>query len=185
MKRSSLIITIALAAFTVLPISAKKKAENLLPNAIYGFEMNGNAWWTNAKDAYQITSEKAATGEKCLKYSVADLSAYETKNIAMQGGNKKKQLGLVTLEPGTYTISMKVWVSADKAPLSFTTNIKKPFVGINWKLKNVDTEQWVNLTQEIVIEEAVKASSLVVAVSTNIKRGGTGTFYIDDIAITK
>lgn len=185
MKRSSLIISTALAAFTLLPMSAKKKAENLLPNEIYSFEINGGAWWTNAKDAFQITTEKATTGERCLKYSVSDLSAYTTKNIAMQGGNKNKQLGLVTLEPGTYTISMKAWISADAAPISFSTNIKMPFLPINWKLKNVATEQWVDLTQEITVEEAVKASSLVIAVSTNAKRGGTGTFYIDDITITK
>lgn len=187
MKNSKLIIALALAAFTVLPLSAKKKSDlNLLPADIYGFENTKGVWWTKHKEIWTVSTEKAASGEASLKFSCNDLSqAADVKNIQMQGGNQKTGVGQISLSPGTYTITVKVWLSSEGAPKAFSSNIKSPFVSIPWKFKNVATEEWVTLTQEIVIEEEVKASKLTLAVSTNPKWGGAGTFYVDDICIKK
>lgn len=181
-----LIITLAIAALSVLPLSAKKKVANLLPADVYGFEKTEKIWWTKYKDVFTVSTEKAASGEKSLKFSCADLSAIgDIPNIQIQGGNTKTSEGLVSLKPGAYTVSIKVWLSPEGAPKGFSTNLRKPFVPVAWKTKGVATGEWVELTQDITVEKAIEATNLVVSVSTNPKWGGAGTFYLDDITITK
>ncbi len=186
MKNLKLIIALAFAALTFLPLSAQKNSANLFPAEAQSFEQYKGVWWTKHKDIWTLTSEKAATGEKALKYNCTDLSAVaDVKNISIQSGNKKSNTALLNLKPGTYTFSFKVWLPAQGAPKGFTTNIKKPFVKVAWKTKNVATEEWVTLTQEVEITEPVVDANLVVSVSTNPKWGGEGSFYIDDICIKK
>lgn len=181
MKRFNLLITLAFTLLSVLPITAQ---ESVIAEDIYGFESMPAAWWTNAKDVFTISSEKVASGENALKFSCADVTAYEFKNIQMQGGNKKKDIGLVSLAPGDYTVSCKVWLT-ETTPSAFSINVKKPFLKNTFNLKKVAKGEWVTLSNDFTVVEKATATNLIITVSTNKKWGGNGTFYMDDIHVTK
>ncbi|WP_282036376.1 hypothetical protein [Saccharicrinis aurantiacus] len=180
--------TTIVAAIMAFSLNATAQ-NNLLNSDVYTFENPGKALWIQHKANWELTSEKAFEGKQSLKFNCDDLSTVKGSNMAAQIGTTgdKPNDGTVKLYPGTYTISMMVWLG-ENAPLSFGTNLaangSSPFVQISWKLKKTVKGEWVELTQKFTLEKAV-STKMAIQVSTNPKWGGAGVLYIDDIKITQ
>lgn len=90
----------------------------------------------------------------------------------------------LTLEAKTYEVSLNIWLDNAATITQFYTNIEAPYQSILWDVSGVAKNQWVELKQEITVNETLVNSKFIVQVSANPELGGgTGTFYIDDIEI--
>lgn len=170
------------------PIFAQNADGNLLDSKYFSFESGEKSWYVQHKENWTLTTEKAASGTSSLKYSCSDISTAPVLMQVHAMAGKDVQPEKVILAPGDYTISLKVWLT-DTAPISFSTSIAErkdisPFFLISWKLKNVEKNKWVELSQKISIESPLN-SRMVISVSNNPKWGGAGVIYIDDIKIVK
>ncbi|MDO7173140.1 hypothetical protein [Mariniflexile sp. AS56] len=139
----------------------------------FDFENVQKEWWTKYKEIWSVSTEKAAEGTKSLKFSCGDFPA-GANNIQIQNKDVK-------LSPGTYTITSKIFIEEHSKVVGFSINLKEPFVQTGFKLNKVPTNQWVSISEEMLVEK--EASVLIISVSTNPKWGGTGTFYLDDFKI--
>lgn len=166
-------------------------AQNVLNEKAYGFETELKekpvSWWIvpEQRDKVMVTKEKSASGDYSLKISCQDfggIKSLQCQSIVKEGSGSK-----VDLKSGTYMVSLKVFAE-DVSPVSFSTNIlptkNTEFIPINWKLKGVERNKWVELKQDITFPD-LESAKMSIAVSSNPKWGGIGTIYVDDIKISK
>ncbi|MDO6760959.1 hypothetical protein Q4566_12165 [Tamlana sp. 2_MG-2023] len=161
-----LVVVITFLSLNVMNIAAQ--------DVVFDFENVQKEWWTKYKEIWSVSIEKAAEGTKSLKFSCSDFPA-GANNIQIQNNDVK-------LSPGTYTITSKIFIEEHSKVVGLSINLKKPFVKTSIKLNKVPTNQWVSISEEILVEK--ESSVLIISVSTNPKWGGTGTFYLDDFKIT-
>lgn len=92
---------------------------------------------------------------------------------------------LVSLEEGTFTIELKVWLSNDNEITGFYTTIDDGWITHFWDFNGLAKETWHTLQQEIVVDKTVANSSMTIKVPNVLEYGGgLGSFFIDDIAIS-
>lgn len=162
--------------FIILTIkSPAQEGVNLLEGKYYGIEGAGEGWSTSKEKNWNYSTSNPASGNYSLKFSCSEFPA-DVKNMQMQKSD-------VLLAKGIYTITAKIFIEENSEIVGFNINLKKPFESAKFKLKKVPTGQWVEISQDMIVEK--EGSKLVVAVSTNPKWGGKGTFYLDDIKISK
>ncbi|UXX79373.1 hypothetical protein N7E81_18640 [Reichenbachiella carrageenanivorans] len=176
-------ITLSLLILLVVATSTWAQT-NLLDTDYYSFE-GDQKWFVQHRDFWSVSDEKSATGERSLKFSCEDFSKATGNSVSVQGvsGKPSPEFIQVKLKPGKYNMTLKVWLE-EKAPVGFGTNLAKPFTPIKWSFKGLEKSKWVTLSQEIEIKENT-ATKMVITVSSNPKWGGAGTFYVDDIALSK
>ncbi|ANW96238.1 hypothetical protein AXE80_08080 [Wenyingzhuangia fucanilytica] len=90
----------------------------------------------------------------------------------------------VTLDAGTYEISLKVWVDNSTTLKSFYTYITEPWIASYWDLNGLQKGEWVSLKNEFTIDEPADNSEFRISVNNDPSYGGgKGAFYLDDIHI--
>ncbi|MGA9639466.1 hypothetical protein [Flavobacterium sp.] len=150
---------------------------------IIDFENGEKALWTNSPEVLSITSEKAASGRYSFKYSCATLSSIGEN---FQGHFTDKN----GFAPGKYTMSFKIWINRKFNGKSFRINFSKPvsgepgdWISSIWEINTLAREQWVQISKDIIIDYQPK--KFFISIPANVKLGGEGTFYIDDIKLVK
>lgn len=88
----------------------------------------------------------------------------------------------LTLEPGIYDMSLKIWEDANSSIPCFYSYILDPWITIKWDISSIEKGKWVNLTKEVTIEKAVTNANLRIQLyHLNDFGGSIGTLYLDDI----
>ncbi|WP_282039134.1 T9SS type A sorting domain-containing protein [Saccharicrinis aurantiacus] len=148
---------------------------NFLSSDFYGFEDGGTAFWIQHSE-WNISTERAADGTTySLKYSSE--SALTDAKKAHGGKNGSS----ISLEAGTYTLKMKVWIEANAEVTAFDFALKEPWSNHTIDISSLKREEWVEVSKTLTLtEDAIDAES-VISVKTNYE--GKGTFYIDEIQI--
>lgn len=167
-----LIMTAAIAAMTMVSVQAQEFSNS--------FE-DASEWWIQPahREMVSISGDQTKDGSKALKFSAEDF------------GEKNMVTAMVcpfTLDAGTYTFKINIFLT-DKAPTALNTNIRDKdndrFVPVVWKFNKTEKNQWVELTQNVTLENDVDGAELNVSFSSNPKWGGTGTMYVDQIQVFK
>lgn len=189
MKKISILSLILVAVFGLNLAVKAAEPTNLLNQHYFGFESAveknnmDKGWFFPAPLMYSLTSEKAATGTYSLKFHTNDVTtAAEFSQGFCGSGEKNPADSKVTLPAGTYTASVKVWVG-DDAPSAFEISINTPWKTMYWKLKNVEKNKWVTLTQDISFEETTGSKMTIKVQTKNMPSSGSCTLFIDDISI--
>lgn len=160
---------------------------------IYSFDggINGGegVWYTSpAGDFFSVTDEKALTGNYGLKYTCADVATLptnetNTSKVQMGLGNAETDNSYLNLDAGNYDVKCKIWLEPGCDVKNIGLNIKQPWAASNFDLTSIAKGEWVELTNMVTLAEAsVNSNFQIVIKEANY---GVGTFYIDDITITK
>ncbi len=95
-------------------------------------------------------------------------------------------IGDISLEEGTYQISLSVYVNEGLQLSKFYTRIDEGWQVQEWDLSVAKQGEWVSLSNELLIDEAVVDSKFFIQVPNYQSIAGTnGSFYIDNITIRK
>lgn len=175
-------ILLIIALLYTLTISADTVIKNFLPEAYYGMEEGRTSWWLQHDEYWSFTNDMSANGNYALKFTCTNAAALSSTVKAFAGDDSYTG-SRVNLEPGTYTLNMKLWVDADYEGTGFNLIIKEGWYKQSFNFSEYETGQWVEVSKNISIDEEVSNSTLLFSVSAN--QVGNGNFYIDDLQLLR
>ena len=90
----------------------------------------------------------------------------------------------ITLNQGKYKMYVKVWIDTGASLLGFKTSIKPVANELIWEFKEVAKGQWVTISKEFTIPNAVVDQNFSIEILEDEYNGaGYGNFYVDDFYI--
>ncbi|MCW2118796.1 T9SS type A sorting domain-containing protein [Flavobacterium sp. 7A] len=90
----------------------------------------------------------------------------------------------ISLNQGNYKMYVKVWIDSDADLLGFKTSINPIENVLDWRFKDVAKGQWVTLSKEFTIPNAVVDQNFSIEILEEEYNGvGYGNFYVDDFYI--
>lgn len=90
----------------------------------------------------------------------------------------------INAQQGIYDLSLNVWVDDNTSVKQFYTYITQPWITCKWEIGELKKGEWTKLTQRITINEQLDNAEFRVQVNNHPDYGGgTGLFYIDDVAL--
>jgi hypothetical protein len=90
----------------------------------------------------------------------------------------------IALDKGVYKMYVKVWIDTGASLLGFKTSIKPVANELIWEFKEVAKGQWVTISKEFTIPNAVVDQNFSIEILEDEYNGaGYGNFYVDDFYI--
>ncbi|WP_066631830.1 T9SS type A sorting domain-containing protein [Labilibacter marinus] len=113
--------------------------------------------------------------------AIWDDAPAEIEELPYTSNVNSKAGGLIDLEPGTYDVKTKVFIEDGTSISKFYTFINEPWLALDWDMESLAKDEWVELTQQLIIPKKVEQSEFIIQVNNNpAYGGGKGSIYIDD-----
>ncbi|MEM9894752.1 MAG: T9SS type A sorting domain-containing protein [Bacteroidota bacterium] len=139
----------------------------------YGFEDGPGSFFKQpATGFWAITDDKAASGSYSFKYS----SENALDVILKATGDN------VNLEPATYELRFKIWISEGSQISGLRFIVRAPFKNNEIPIsESLPRETWVEITQAIELNEGAVESGLMLRLDPN--HNVQGVIYFDDFGM--
>lgn len=163
--------------FLFLSLHAFSASVNYIDAYCFGFEETSSSWWFQHSDYWSVSTVEKNSGSQSMRFICNDASAItETKKV-----HSSDNISTINLSPGTYTLTMKVFIEDGYTGTGFSCVIKETWISTKIDFSGLENGRWIDVEKTITVTEQVANSRMMLTVSSG--QIGNGKFYIDDIAI--
>ncbi|NIJ44827.1 hypothetical protein FHR24_001266 [Wenyingzhuangia heitensis] len=110
----------------------------------------------------------------------------EVLEIPFQSQIETTESENITMDKGSYNISLQVFVDENTTISNFYTQVLNPWVTLKWDISSIAKNEWVQLSQKMILSKEATNSTFRFQVNNQPEfGGGKGTFYVDELKIEK